>query len=66
MRNAVTGANKTDYHVTGVNVGRDYEVQEVADIRYAVETDRSPSGAPPSSSLRGPSRQSWEPISHGK
>ena len=46
IRNAVTGANKTDYHVTGVNPGRDFEVKEVADIRYAVAGDRSRSGSP--------------------
>ncbi|MCP4594366.1 MAG: proline--tRNA ligase [bacterium] len=46
MRNAVTGANKTDYHLTGVNPGRDFETTEVADIRYAVESDRSPAGEP--------------------
>ena len=46
MHNAVTGANKTDYHLTGVNVGRDFEVAESADIRYAVPGDRAPSGSP--------------------
>jgi prolyl-tRNA synthetase len=46
MRNAVTGANKTDYHVTGVNPGRDFTVEHVADIRYAVPEDCSPAGAP--------------------
>ncbi|MCH8969962.1 MAG: proline--tRNA ligase, partial [Planctomycetes bacterium] len=44
MHNAVTGANKTDYHITGVNPGRDFELKEVADIRYAVEGDRAPNG----------------------
>ncbi len=44
MHNAATGANKTDYHITGVNPGRDFELEEVADIRYAVEGDRAPSG----------------------
>jgi len=46
MRDAVTGANKTDYHITGVNPGRDFEITESADIRMAVEGDRSPSGSP--------------------
>ena len=45
MHDAVTGANKTDYHVTGVNPGRDFTVEHVADIRYAVPEDRSPAGA---------------------
>ena len=44
MHNAVTGANKTDYHLTGVNPGRDFELKEVADIRYAVEGDRASNG----------------------
>ncbi len=46
MRNAVTGANKTDYHLTGVNVGRDFNIAETADIRYAVPGDKAASGAP--------------------
>jgi prolyl-tRNA synthetase len=48
MRNAATGANKTDYHVTGVNPGRDFplsgEKVVVADIRTVVDGDRSPKG----------------------
>ncbi len=44
MHNAVTGANRTDYHVTGVNPGRDFEIAESADIRYVVEGDRAPNG----------------------
>ena len=46
MHDAVTGANKTDYHITGVNAGRDYEIRESADIRNAVEGDRAPNGSP--------------------
>ena len=46
MHDAVTGANKTDYHITGVNAGRDYEIKESADIRTAVEGDRAPAGSP--------------------
>ncbi len=46
MRDAVTGANKTDCHLTGVNVGRDYTIRESGDIRMAVEGDRSPTGSP--------------------
>lgn len=46
MQDAVTGANKTDYHITGVNPGRDFEVKESADIRNAVEGDRAPNGSP--------------------
>jgi prolyl-tRNA synthetase len=46
MHDAVTGANKTDYHVTGVNPGRDFTITEVADIRNAVEGDRAKNGSP--------------------
>ncbi len=46
IKDAVTGANKTDYHLTGVNIGRDYEAKEVADIRNAVEGDLAPNGSP--------------------
>jgi prolyl-tRNA synthetase len=45
MHNAVTGANKTEYHVTGVNIGRDFEIIETADIRYPVEGDCAPDGS---------------------
>jgi prolyl-tRNA synthetase len=48
MRNAATGANKTDYHATGVNPGRDFPLTGdkvvVADIRTVVDGDRSPQG----------------------
>ncbi len=46
VHNGVTGANKTDYHVAGLNIGRDYEVANVADIRFAVEGDKAPNGSP--------------------
>lgn len=46
MHDAVTGANKTDYHVKGVNPGRDFEITELADIRTAVPGDRAPNGQP--------------------
>jgi prolyl-tRNA synthetase len=46
MHNAVTGANKTDYHITGVNPGRGFEIKDTADIRYAVEGDCAPNGSP--------------------
>ncbi len=46
MHNATTGANKTDYHLTGVNLGRDFEIKESADVRMAVESDRAPNGSP--------------------
>ena len=40
IANAVTGANKTDYHWTGANPGRDFTWTDVADIRLAQQTDR--------------------------
>ena len=45
MHDAVTGANKTDYHITGVNPGRDFQISESADIRTAVEGDRAQNGS---------------------
>ncbi len=49
MRNACTGANKTDYHVTNLNPGRDFPVSGekvlVADVRNVVEGDFSPKGS---------------------
>ncbi|RJP36656.1 MAG: proline--tRNA ligase [Phycisphaerales bacterium] len=46
MHDAVTGANRTDYHVSGVNPGRDFEIKESGDIRDAVPGDRAPNGSP--------------------
>ncbi|MFQ5491925.1 MAG: proline--tRNA ligase [Phycisphaerae bacterium] len=46
MHNAITGANKTDYHIKGVNLGRDFQITESADIRYAVEGDKAADGQP--------------------
>lgn len=42
MKNAVTGANKGDHHITGVNPGRDFEADSYADIRVAREGDPCP------------------------
>ena len=42
--NAATGANETDYHFTGVNLGRDYE-GEVVDVRLAASGDLCPNCA---------------------
>lgn len=46
MHDAVTGANKSDYHITGVNPGRDFTITQTGDIRNAVEGDRATSGSP--------------------
>ncbi len=42
MKNAVVGANKADYHIIGVNPGRDFEAFSYADIRVAREGDPCP------------------------
>jgi prolyl-tRNA synthetase len=41
----VAGANKADAHVTGVEIGRDFET-EFADVRTVVAGDLSPAGDP--------------------
>ncbi|MEE8169705.1 MAG: proline--tRNA ligase [Phycisphaerae bacterium] len=49
MRNAVSGANKTDYHVRNLNPGRDFPLEGdhvvVADVRNVVDGDLSPTGS---------------------
>jgi prolyl-tRNA synthetase len=51
MRNAATGANKTDYHVCNVNPGRDFPLSgdrvRVADIRNVAPGDRCPRSGKP-------------------
>jgi len=51
MRNGASGANRTDYHVTGLNPGRDFPLEGdnvvVADVRNVVEGDPSPTGGGP-------------------
>ena len=42
MRNAVTGANKTDAHLVNVNPGRDFIPDVVADIRLVREGEPCP------------------------
>ncbi|NIS74613.1 MAG: proline--tRNA ligase, partial [Deltaproteobacteria bacterium] len=42
MGSSVTGANKADYHIINVNLGRDYDVKEFYDIRVASDWDRCP------------------------
>ncbi|HEX5126932.1 MAG TPA: proline--tRNA ligase [Rhodocyclaceae bacterium] len=44
MADFVIGANESDYHFTGANIGRDFPECEVADIRNVVEGDPSPDG----------------------
>jgi len=42
MADFVVGANKGDTHLSGVNVGRDFEVAEFADLREAIAGDPCP------------------------
>ena len=42
MQNAVTGANKADFHITGVSAGRDFTWSVAADIRVAEDGDSCP------------------------
>ena len=44
MADLVTGANQDDWHLTGVNFGRDCPEPEAADLRGVVEGDPSPDG----------------------
>ena len=42
MSNFLVGANKTDYHLQNVNVGRDFQVTQYADIRNIKPGDTCP------------------------
>ncbi len=42
MTNFVMGANKEDYHIKNVNIGRDFKVESFSDLRVARETDPCP------------------------
>ncbi|HEX3037101.1 MAG TPA: proline--tRNA ligase [Thermodesulfobacteriota bacterium] len=42
VKNAVTGANKRDYHLVNVNLERDFQVDHFADIRVASDGDICP------------------------
>jgi prolyl-tRNA synthetase len=42
MVNSITGANAADAHVTGVNLGRDFQADVFADLRKAVNGDPCP------------------------
>ncbi|MFH1920269.1 MAG: proline--tRNA ligase, partial [Planctomycetota bacterium] len=42
MQNAVTGANRADAHLTGVNPDRDFQVAGFADLRVVVDGDPCP------------------------
>jgi prolyl-tRNA synthetase len=40
--NGVMGANKKDYHIKNVNMGRDFKVASFADLRLVKDTDACP------------------------
>lgn len=42
IRNGVTGANEKDMHLKNVNLGRDFQVTQFADIRNVVHGDACP------------------------
>ncbi len=44
MVNAVAGANEGDHHYQNVNVNRDAQIKEFADLRFIKEGDPSPDG----------------------
>ena len=53
MADMAVGANADDWHLTGVNFGRDCPEPEVADLRDVVEGDPSPDGCGALSIARG-------------
>lgn len=53
MGSSVTGANKADYHIINVHLGRDFDVKEFADIRVASDGDRCPKCEGTLTSTRG-------------
>ena len=42
MKNFVTGANKEDYHLKNVNIGRDFKVESFTDLRVVEPDDQCP------------------------
>ncbi len=53
IKNAVTGANKKDFHIKGVNPGRDFEADVYGDIRVAKDGDPCPKSNGTLKSSRG-------------
>jgi len=53
LRNLATGANAADAHFVNVNPGRDFQPDQVADLRFVVEGDRCHSCGGPVSISRG-------------
>lgn len=42
LKNFISGANENDKHLVNINTGRDFQVEEYADIRNVVEADKCP------------------------
>jgi len=42
LKNFVTGANQNDFHFVNVNIGRDFTIDQVTEIRCAQEGERCP------------------------
>ncbi len=42
MYNSAIGANEKNFHMLGANLGRDFEVEKVADLRMVTEEDSCP------------------------
>lgn len=42
MRNLIVGANEDDFHLRGVEIGRDFQPKAIADLRTARAADRCP------------------------
>ena len=53
MTNSVVGANKKDYHIKNVNMGRDFSVKEFADLRFVTDRDKCPRCGNPLKFIRG-------------
>ena len=53
MTNIVAGANREDFHVTGLNPGRDLTFQECADLRVITPADPCPRCGEPTAFSRG-------------
>ncbi len=53
IENAVTGANEVDQHYTGVNLGRDYQLDTTYDLRNAAAGDPCPKSGEPMELVHG-------------
>lgn len=51
--NAITGANAADKHHTGVNIGRDYQLETTYDLRNATAGDPCPKSGEPLELVHG-------------